>query len=66
MDHVSEDIALAVEIIRQLENLDYPAECILQAMIVVCKDTLDKLPLDQKEIWRQRLEQSFKSRTQLN
>ena len=52
----SEDIALAVEIIRQLENLDYPAESILQAMVHVCKDTLKKLPDEQsQQHWQQKL-----------
>ncbi|WBA80731.1 hypothetical protein [Endozoicomonas sp. GU-1] len=56
MDGASEDIALAVEIIRQLENLNYPEENILKAMIHICQDTLNKLPNDgTREFWRQRL-----------
>lgn len=56
MDGAPEDIALAVEIIRQLENLDYPEESILRAMIHICQDTLNKLPNDEaREFWRQRL-----------
>ena len=31
MDNLSEEMTLAIEIIRQLENLDYPPETILQA-----------------------------------
>ncbi|WP_263080537.1 hypothetical protein [Endozoicomonas sp. Mp262] len=56
MEDTPEDIALAVEIIRQLENLAYPEEAILQAMIYVCKDTLNKLP-DQasKAHWRNKI-----------
>ncbi|WP_422450104.1 MULTISPECIES: hypothetical protein [unclassified Endozoicomonas] len=56
MDGASEDIALAVEIIRQLENLNYPEENILKAMVHICQDTLNKLPNDgTREFWRQRL-----------
>ncbi|OED43173.1 hypothetical protein ACH42_10810 [Endozoicomonas sp. (ex Bugula neritina AB1)] len=66
MDNTAEEIALAVEIIRQLENLDYPNESILQAMIYVCEDTLNKLPSDQKEEWRQTLETAFQKKIALN
>lgn len=59
MEGSSEDIALAVEIIRQLENLEYPEESILQAMIYVCKDTLQKLPEDRRQYWLQKLSVSF-------
>lgn len=56
MDGAPEDIALAVEIIRQLENLNYPEENILKAMVHICQDTLNKLPNDEtREFWRQRL-----------
>lgn len=56
MEGASEDIALAVEIIRQLENLNYPEENILKAMVHICQDTLNKLPNDgTREFWRQRL-----------
>ncbi len=56
MDGAPEDISLAVEIIRQLENLEYQEENILKAMIHICQDTLNKLPNDgTREFWRQRL-----------
>ncbi|MFK0572452.1 hypothetical protein [Endozoicomonas sp.] len=56
MDGAPEDIALAVEIIRQLESLDYPEKSILKAMVHICLDTLSKLPDDgTREFWRQRL-----------
>ena len=56
MEGAPEDIALAVEIIRQLENLAYPEESILKAMVHVCQDTLNKLPDDgTREYWRQTL-----------
>lgn len=58
MEHLPEDIALAIEIIRQLENLDYTPETILQAMMHVCQDTLNKLPEEQQEHWRQQLQLS--------
>ena len=61
MEGASEDIALAVEIIRQLENLEYPEESILQAMIMVCQDTLQKLPEDRRQYWQQKLSGSFPS-----
>ncbi len=66
MENTAEDIALAVEIIRQLENLNYPNESILQAMIYVCEDTLKKLPADQKEQWREKLETTFQKKRALN
>lgn len=56
MTDTPEDIALAVEIIRQLENLEYPEEAILQAMIHVCKDTLNKLPdRESKRHWQNKI-----------
>ena len=56
MKNTSEDIALAVEIIRQLENLGYPEESILQAMMYVFQDTLQKLPSEkEKKDWQQRI-----------
>ena len=56
MEGAPEDITLAVEIIRQLENLAYPEESILKAMVHVCQDTLNKLPNDgTREYWRQTL-----------
>ena len=56
MEGAPEDIALAVEIIRQLENLDYSEESILKAMILIFKDTLNKLPDDEsREHWQQAL-----------
>ena len=61
MEGTSEEIALAVEIIRQLENLEYPEESILQAMVLVCKDTLQKLPEDRRIHWQQKLSEAFPS-----
>ncbi len=56
MDDAPEDIALAVEIIRQLENLDYSRESILKAMVHICNDTLNKLPDNgPRAYWRQQL-----------
>ncbi|WP_152554152.1 hypothetical protein [Endozoicomonas elysicola] len=56
MDGAPEDIALAVEIIRQLENLNYPEESILRAMVHIFQDTLNKLPNDgTREYWQQKL-----------
>ena len=66
MDNSTEDIALAVEIIRQLESLNYPNESILQAMIYVCQDTLNKLPENKREEWRQKLEATFQKKPSLN
>ncbi|MGI9273494.1 MAG: DUF2496 domain-containing protein [Endozoicomonas sp.] len=52
MDKGPEEIELAVEIIRQLENLDYSPETILQAMAIICRDTLGKLPEEERPKWR--------------
>ncbi|WP_448216024.1 hypothetical protein [Endozoicomonas sp. 2B-B] len=54
-DQHPEDIALAIEIIRQLENLNYQPETILQAMMHICRDSLGKLPEQEKEQWRAKL-----------
>ena len=56
MDKAPEEIELAVEIIRQLENLDYTAETILQAMAIICRDTLGKLPEEEQPKWRNYLQ----------
>lgn len=56
MSNAPDDIGLAVEIIRQLENLDYHEKDILQAMIYICQDTLKKLPnREAREEWRKRI-----------
>ncbi|WP_034832890.1 hypothetical protein [Endozoicomonas numazuensis] len=55
LDQLPEDIALAIEVIRQLENLNYPPETILKAMLMVCKDSLGKLPERERESWKARL-----------
>lgn len=56
MNDAPEDIALAVEIIRQLENLEYSHESILKAMAHIFNDTLNKLPdNDLRTYWRQQL-----------
>ncbi|WP_062268116.1 hypothetical protein [Endozoicomonas arenosclerae] len=55
LDQLPEDIALAIEIIRQLENLNYQPETVLQAMMHVCKDSLGKLPERERENWKARL-----------
>ncbi len=56
MENTSEDIALAVEIILQLEKLEYPEKSILQAMIYIFQDTLKKLPSEkEKKDWQQRI-----------
>ncbi len=67
MENAPEDIALAVELIRQLENLEYPEESILQAMILVCKDTLEKLPdQESRKAWQNKLSQAFQDKQSLN
>lgn len=53
MDNMPEEMTLAIEIIRQLENLDYPPETILQAMTIICQDTLNKLSEDDRKKWQQ-------------
>lgn len=53
MDNLPEEMTLAIEIIRQLENLDYPPETILQAMAIICQDTLNKLSDSDRKKWQQ-------------
>ena len=52
VDDLPEEMALAIEIIRQLENLDYRPETIIQAMTIVCQDTLNRLSDDDCKNWR--------------
>lgn len=51
----SDEVELAVEIIRQLENLDFSEQTILQAMVHVCRDTLNKADGEQQQILREEL-----------
>ena len=50
-----EHVKLAVDMIRQMENLDFPEDTVLEACLLVMQDTLNKLPGDHRLEWRQRL-----------
>ncbi len=51
----SDEVELAVEIIRQLENLDFSEQTILQAMVHVCRDTLNKVDGERQQMLREEL-----------
>ncbi|PVZ72358.1 hypothetical protein [Pelagibaculum spongiae] len=59
MNQTSDEVELAVEIIRQLENLDFSEQTILQAMVHVCRDTLNKLESEQQQTLREELLQAL-------
>ena len=60
-EQLPDDVTLAVEIIRQIENLGYDPETILNAMSHICLDTLAKLPADQRKSWQEKLSQNIKN-----
>ena len=54
-EQAPEHVKLAVELIRQVENLDFEEETVLEASLLVIQDTLNKLPQNSRLFWRQRL-----------
>ena len=50
-DHVK----LAVDMICQMENLQFAEETVLEACLLVIQDTLNKLSGEDQLLWRQRL-----------
>ncbi|MRI33503.1 hypothetical protein EOPP23_10950 [Endozoicomonas sp. OPT23] len=60
-EQLPEDVALAVEIIRQIENLGYDADTVLKAMSHICLDTLAKLSEEDRLNWQKKLCQSLAS-----
>ncbi|MCL6270896.1 DUF2496 domain-containing protein [Sansalvadorimonas sp. 2012CJ34-2] len=54
-EEAPEHVRLAVDMIRQMENLEFSENTILEASLLVIQDTLNKLPSDQRLHWRQRL-----------
>lgn len=54
-DDAPEHVQLAVDMIRQMENLDFPNETVLEACLLVIQDTLNKLERKDRIAWRMRL-----------
>lgn len=54
-DDAPEHVQLAVDMIRQMENLDFPNETVLEACLLVIQDTLNKLDRNDRVAWRMRL-----------
>ncbi|WP_281646699.1 DUF2496 domain-containing protein [Parendozoicomonas sp. Alg238-R29] len=55
MDDAPEHVKLAVDMIRQMENLNFPNETVLEACLLVIQDTLNKLESNDRLFWRNRL-----------
>ena len=54
-DEAPDHVKLAVDMIRQIEHLQFPEETVLEASLLVIQDTLNKLPGDHRLLWRQKL-----------
>ena len=54
-DDAPEHVQLAVDMIRQIENLEFPNETVLEACLLVIQDTLNKLEGNDRVAWRTRL-----------
>ncbi|CAM3601333.1 DUF2496 domain-containing protein [Parendozoicomonas haliclonae] len=54
-DNAPEHVQLAVDMIRQMENLDFPNETVLEACLLVMQDTLNKMGREDRVAWRTRL-----------
>lgn len=55
LDDAPEHVQLAVDMIRQMENLDFPNETVLEACLLVIQDTLNKMEREDRLFWRNRL-----------
>ena len=55
LEEAPEHVRLAVDMIRQMENLDFPHDTVLEACLLVIQDTLNKLPDEQRLYWREHL-----------
>ncbi len=54
-EQLPDDVTLAVEIIRQIENLGYDPDTVLKAMSHICLDTLAKLSEEESHNWQKKL-----------
>ena len=55
LDEAPEHVKLAVDMIRQMENLDFANETVVEACLLVIQDTLNKLSQEDRRFWRNRL-----------
>ena len=55
VDEAPEHVKLAVDMIRQMENLNFANETVLEACLLVIQDTLNKLKTEDRIFWRNRL-----------
>ena len=58
-DEAPEHVKLAVELIRQLENMKYPEEAVVEAALLIMQDTLNKMDQEERLVWRNRLSRIF-------
>lgn len=58
-DAAPEHVKLAVEIIRQVENMQLPEDTVVEAVLLIMQDTLNKMPQEERFIWRNRLSRIF-------
>jgi len=54
-----EHVKLAVELIRQIENMQTPEDTVIEALVLITQDTLNKMPQEERLIWRNRLSHIF-------
>ena len=54
-----EHVRLAVDLIRKVESMGVCEHVIIEATILVMQDTLNKLPRDERFVWRNRLNRVF-------
>ncbi len=54
-DDAPEHVQLAVNMIQQMERLDFPDETILEACLLVIQDTLNNMNREERVTWRIRL-----------
>ncbi len=58
-ENASDHVMLAVEIIRQIENMQVADETAVEAVMLVIQDILNKMPREERLIWRNRLSRTF-------
>ncbi len=55
IEEAPEHVKLAVDMIRQMENLGFENETVLEGCLLVIQDTLNKLDSTDRQSWRNRM-----------
>ena len=58
-EDVPEHVRLAVEIIRQVENLNFAEDVVAEAMVLILQDAVAKMPEEHRIRWKNRLSRIF-------